>query len=113
MGTGGACAVVDNLHDLKEALERKDRVIAMVYASWCPFCKRALPIFEKRADEDERHLLLVADDGEQIADLYGIDVFPTLILFEKGQIVKRLDARPGIGLNEKQITDFISSCPLM
>lgn len=113
MSTGESCAVVDNLRDLEEALKKKDRVVAMVYASWCPFCRRVLPIFEKQAREDERNLLLVADDEEHIADLYGIDVFPTLILFEKNQIVKRLDGKPGLGLNEKQITDFISSCPLM
>jgi len=113
MGTGKACAVVDNLHDLEEALKKKDRVIAMVYASWCPFCRRVLPVFEKQALDNERNLLLVADDEEHIADLYGIDVFPTLILFEKNQIVKRLDAKPGLGLNEKQITDFIASCPLL
>ncbi|HLZ18295.1 MAG TPA: thioredoxin family protein [Smithellaceae bacterium] len=112
MGTGKSCAVVDNLRDLEEALQQKDRVIALVYASWCPFCRRVLPVFEKQALDSDRNLLLVADDEEHIADLYGIDVFPTLILFEKNQIVKRLDAKPGLGLNEKQITDFISSCPL-
>jgi len=112
MGTGKSCRVVDNLHDLEGALQEKDRVIAMVYASWCPFCRRVLPVFEKQAREEERNLLLVADDEERIADLYGIDVFPTLILFEKNQIVKRLDGKPGIGLNDKQISDFISSCPL-
>lgn len=111
MGDGRACTVVDNLHDLEETLQKKDRVVAMVYASWCPFCKRILPVFEKQAQESERTFLLVADDEEHIADLYGIDVFPTLFLFEKSQIVKRLDGKPGIGLNEKQIKDFISSCP--
>jgi len=53
---------------------------------------------------------LVIDDEERIADLYGIDVFPTLVLFEKGMIVKRLDGKPGLGLNETQIADFVSSC---
>ncbi len=113
MSTAESCALVDNLHDLEEALQKKDRVVAMVFASWCPFCRRVLPVFEKQAREDERNLLLVADDEEHIADLYGIDVFPTLLLFEKGQIVKRLDGKPGLGLHEKQITDFIASCSLV
>jgi len=111
MSSGESCATVDNLHDLEKALQEKDRVIAMVYTSWCPFCRRVLPVFEKQAREEERPLLLVADDEEHVADLYGIDVFPTLILFEKGQVVKRLDGKPGIGLNDRQITDFIQSCP--
>jgi thiol-disulfide isomerase/thioredoxin len=113
MGTSESCALVDNLRDLEQVLKEKDKVIAMVYASWCPFCRRVLPVFEKQASEAERNLLLVADDEEHVADLYGIDVFPTLILFEKGQVVKRLDGKPGIGLNDKQIADFIQSCPMM
>lgn len=113
MGTNKSCASVDNLRDLEQALKEKDRVIAMVYASWCPFCRRVLPVFEKQAREEQRQLLLVADDEEHVADLYGIDVFPTLILFDKGMVVKRLDGKPGIGLNDKQIADFIQSCPLM
>lgn len=113
MGTNESCASVNNLRDLEQALREKDRVIAMVYASWCPFCRRVLPVFEKQAREEQRQLLLVADDEEHVADLYGIDVFPTLILFDKGRVVKRLDGKPGIGLNDKQIADFIQSCPLM
>jgi thioredoxin-like negative regulator of GroEL len=110
MGTDETCASVNNLNDLEQALQAKDRVIAMVYVTWCPFCRRALPVFEKQAREEKRHLLRVADDEEHVADLYGIDIFPTLILFEKGQIVKRLDGKPGLGLNDKQIVDFVQSC---
>jgi thiol-disulfide isomerase/thioredoxin len=113
MDTGKGCKVVNDLHELETALRENDRVIAMVYASWCPFCRKVLPVFEKLAKDGARHFLLVADDEEHIADLYGIDVFPTLILFEKNQIVKRLDAKPGVGLNEKEIHDFIASCPLL
>ncbi|HOG12833.1 MAG: thioredoxin family protein [Smithellaceae bacterium] len=105
------CASVDNLQDLDQALLADDRVIAMVYATWCPFCRKVLPVFEKWALKEKRRLLLVADDDERAADVYDIDIFPTLILFEKGRIVKRLDGRPGVGLSEKQIADFIKSCP--
>jgi thioredoxin-like negative regulator of GroEL len=111
MGEKESCASVNNLHDLEQALQAKDRVIAMVYVTWCPFCRRALPVFEKQARESQgRELLLVTDDKEAVADLYGIDIFPTLILFDKGQIVKRLDSQPGVGLSDKQIADFIQSC---
>ncbi len=107
-----SCAVVNNLHDLEQALKEKDKVVAMVYVSWCPYCRKALPLFEKQALENGRgNLLLVTDDEEHVADLYGIDVFPTLILFDKGMIVKRLDGKPGQGLSDKQIADFVQSCP--
>ena len=113
MAANESCALVDNLRDLEKALQEKDKVVAMVYTSWCPFCRRALPEFEKQAKKENHHLLLVSDDEEHVADFYGIDVFPTLILFEKGLAVKRLDGKPGIGLNDKQIADFIESCPVV
>ena len=112
MGTNETCASVDNLQDLEQALKDNDHVIAMVYVSWCPFCRKALPVFEKQAITKQLNLLLVADDEERIADLYDIDIFPTLILFDKGRIAKRLDGTPGSGLSDKQIADFIKSCVL-
>lgn len=107
---GESCASVDNLQDLEQALLADDRVIVLVYATWCPFCRKVLPVFEKWARRENQRLLLVADDEERVADVYDVDIFPTLILFEKGRVVKRLDGRPGVGLNEKQIADFIKSC---
>ena len=105
------CASVNNVDDLEQILKEKNNVVVMVYASWCPFCRKALPVFEKQARKTQRNLLLVADDDEQVAEVYDIDIFPTLILFEKGRVVKRLDGQPGIGLSDKQIADFIQSCP--
>lgn len=110
MDASETCAVVDNVPDLEMALQRKERVIALVYVSWCPFCRKAVPVFKRLADQGGHNFLLVADDEEHAADFYGIDVFPTLILFEKGMAVKRLDGKPGIGLNDKQIADFVQSC---
>jgi len=106
------CASVSNLRDLEQALQATDNVIAMVYATWCPFCRKVLPVFEQQNRDQQRHLLLVADDEERLAELYDIEIFPTLLLFEKGRVVKRLDGKPGIGLNDQQIADFIQSCPL-
>ena len=110
MDANESYAVVDNVPGLEMALQRKERVVALVHVSWCPFCRKAVPVFKGQADRGEQNFLLVTDDEEHVADLYGIDVFPTLILFEKGLIVKRLDGKPGLGLNEKQMIDFIQSC---
>ena len=111
MGENELCASVNTLHDLEQVLQKKDKVIAMVYASWCPFCRKVLPVFEQQARAQQGRLLLVADDEERVAELYNIEIFPTLLLFEKGRVSKRLDGRPGIGLHDQQIVDFIQSCP--
>jgi|SRR5450759_5092583 thiol-disulfide isomerase/thioredoxin len=112
MSADDKCALVDNTTDLDKALKEKDNIIALVYASWCPFCRRFLPVFQQYAQEEQRYFLRVQDDRESIGDKYSIDVFPTVLFFEKGSVSKRLDGEPGVGLHEKQLADFIKSCPL-
>jgi hypothetical protein len=34
------------------------------------------------------------------------------LFFNQEKVALRLDGKPGVGLNEKQIKDFIKSCPL-
>ncbi len=112
MSADGDCALVDNETDLDKALGDKDNTIAFVYASWCPFCRRILPVFQELARNEQRNFLLVEDDDESIAEKYVIDVFPTLLFFQAGKVALRLDGKPGVGLNEKQVKDFIKFCPL-
>lgn len=45
-------------------------------------------------------------DNPEGCDDYSIDYYPTVILFEKGKVKKRLDAKPGIGLNKKQLKEL-------
>ena len=97
--------------DLQKALKTSDSAIALVYASWCPFCTKFLPVFKKCTEKDKRPALLVQDDDEDIASKYAIKIFPTVLFFEKGKVVKRLDGAPGVGLQEHQLVEFIKSCP--
>ena len=106
------CALVNNNHDLIEILRAADCVIALFYASWCPFCVRFLPIFKKYAEKKERHFVIVQDDQETIADQYSVKVYPTVLFFENGVVSKRLDGDLGVGLDEKRLTEFVNLCPL-
>ena len=107
MSSGDKIVLIDNEHDLDKILKTNDRVIALVYASWCPFCRKFLPIFQRYAQEEQPYFLCVQDDQESIGDKYSIDVFPTVLFFEKGSLSKRLDGEPGVGLSEKQLVKFI------
>jgi thioredoxin 1 len=97
--------------DLQKALKTSNNAIALIYASWCPFCTKFLPVFKKCIEKDKRPVLLVQDDDENVATKYGIKIFPTVLFFEKGNIAKRLDGAPGVGLQENQLVEFIDSCP--
>ena len=105
------CALVNKEKDLDEILRTKESVIAVFYASWCPFCKKFLPIFMRNAEGERRDFLSVQDDEETLVDKYSVKIFPTVLYFEKGIISKRLDGIPGVGLQEQQLAEFVRSCP--
>ena len=105
-------ALVNSDHDLREMLRTKDHVIALFYASWCPFCVRFLPVFQKNAEKRERYFVIVQDDQETIADQYSIKVYPTVLFFKNGIVSKRLDGVLGVGLDENQLAQFVHLCPL-
>jgi thioredoxin 1 len=99
---------VNGQQQLAEVLRLGQRVVALIYATWCPYCMRFLPVFTRYAQE--RHdFYLVCDDREAIAGLYEVDVVPTILVFENGKVTRRLDGILGSGLTEKQLTDFIAA----
>lgn len=98
---------IDIEYGLDHILKSKDEAIVLFYASWCPFSKRFLPIFERYAkDKDKESCLCVKiDDKASLCEKYSVDVVPTVLFFKKGKVSKRLDGVPGKGLTEKQLTN--------
>jgi len=101
----------DDRSDLSGALKKMDRAFVLFYASWCPFSRRFLPVFDQFAKDNAGSCLRVMiDDNEDICEKYSISVYPTVLYFKKGKVVKRLDGVSGEGLNEKKLKDFIGAC---
>jgi thioredoxin 1 len=98
---------IDVEYSLDDVLKSKDRVVVLFYASWCPFSQRFLPIFKKYAQSKTQTCLQVkTDDKASLCEKYSVEVVPTVLLFEKGKVKKRLDAVPGVGLEEGQLTNL-------
>jgi thioredoxin 1 len=112
MKENNQCPLVSNEQDIAAVLKENKKVIALFYASWCPFCARFLPVFTKQAEGKEQNFLLVQDDKETICEKYAVKIFPTVLFFDNGVLVKRLDGAAGAGLQEKQLVDFVNSCSL-
>ena len=112
MKENNQCAQLSSEQELAVALKTKNKVIALFYASWCPFCSRFVPVFKQQAQGKESNFLLVQDDKETICDQYSIGIFPTVLFFENGVLAKRLDGEAGVGLQEKQLVEFIDTCSL-
>ncbi len=93
-----------------EAFKSREKAFVLFYASWCPYSQRFLPVFEEYAkDNPEECVSIMIDDKPDLCDKYAIDYYPTVLLFKKGAIKKRLDATPGVGLTQKQLRELTSN----
>ncbi len=82
----------------------------LFYASWCPFSRKFLPEFIENSGKTPQCHIRVQDDDEELAEKYNIEVFPTVLYFEKGRLVKRLDGVHMRGLNKDQLKEFAENC---
>jgi len=90
-----------------ENIKEKDKATVLFYATWCPFSQRFLPIFEEYSKSNPKECLsVIVDEEPDLFEEYAIEYYPTVIMFEKGKVHKRLDAEPGVGLNKKQLKDL-------
>lgn len=74
-----------------EVLEQDLPVIVDFWAPWCGPCKMITPILEEIAKQREGLLRVVklnVDEAQQIAAEYSVRSIPTLMLFDKGSLVK-------------------------
>ena len=106
-------ALIEKREKLDQILENREKVLVLFYASWCPYSRMFLQIFEKAANgRPNEFCRVLADEMEGCEDQYSIEVFPTVIYFEKGNIGKRLDGKSGRGIEEHEFMKLISSCGL-
>ncbi len=103
---------VDNKEDLDSQLSINEEVLALFYASWCPYCVSFVPTFDKKIVEVNIgkviHVLL-DDYDNPLWDDYNIEAVPTIIFFEKGKVSRRFDGKFGRGLNEKQLNVWLEA----
>ena len=101
---------VCNKTDLENSLSRNHRVLALFFSSWCPFCQEFLPSFDRstRGGSFGEVLWVQVDDYDNLLwEEYSIESVPTVILFEQGNVLRRLDGKLGFGLSEKQLNEWL------
>lgn len=89
-----------------EVLKSEKPVLVDFWAVWCGPCKMVEPELEKLAEEKSDDLIvgrLNVDENRDTAIKYGITAIPTMILFKKGEIAKKL---VGVMSKDKIITEI-------
>lgn len=93
----------------KEVLEADEPTVTMFWATWCPFCRKFKPEFDRLATQKPwRFARVYLDDYENpLWDDYAVEVVPTLALFRSGRIEVREDGILGYGLDPKMVAAFV------
>ena len=82
---------INGLNELKEVITTNKKVLVDIWAVWCGPCKMLSPIVDKVA-EDNKDLCVIKvniDDNEDIANTFGVEAIPTLLVFEDGKLVNQ------------------------
>lgn len=101
---------VEDESDLAKHLKANRKVIALFYSSWCPFCRNFLSVFDLHTRNSGAITYLkvrIDEDENPLWETYSLEAVPSIILFENGQVSKRLDCKLGAGLNEKQFVKWL------
>ena len=92
----------------KEVISSKVPVVVDFWAEWCAPCKMLTPILEELSDEFKNKVLVVKvnlDENQDLAMKYSIRSIPTLLLFNKGEL---LDTKVGL-LPKADLVSWINS----
>lgn len=77
-----------------KVLQSQGKVLVEFFATWCPHCRRMMPVIEDIAQREEGSVAVYQVDVDQSPDLaneYAPNGFPTFALFVDGALVGRLE----------------------
>ncbi|MCX8151259.1 MAG: thioredoxin family protein [Candidatus Bathyarchaeota archaeon] len=102
---------VGSEEEWRRQIKVHSKVVAVFYESYCPFCRRFLPVFHKYAQQSSSITFMsvnMDDYDDPLWEEYEVVAVPSVIFFEKGQVAKRLDCALGVGLSEEQFSRWLA-----
>ena len=96
-----------NSIDLKEKINKGEKLIVEFWAEWCGPCKMMKPIFERVATNntsDVQMYTMNIDNNRESGQLFGIRSIPTVKIFNSGELI---ETKVGV-LSEQQINGIVT-----
>ncbi|MBI5542962.1 MAG: thioredoxin family protein [Deltaproteobacteria bacterium] len=92
---------VEQSNELEAAVKGRN-VAVLFHATWCPFCRSFRSIFEDTMVKasHEAAEAVIDDEDNPLWTQHRIGIVPTVLFFEDGKVVSRVDGRPGMGLQK-------------
>lgn len=92
--------------ELRQTIANQGKVLVDFFATWCGPCKMLAPVIDKVAEKtkDVTFVKVDIDKNVDAAEEFGVQVIPTLVLIENGEIKARTQGF----MPEAALAEFVS-----
>ena len=103
-------AINISANQLHELISSKKTVLVDFWAPWCSYCRRINPAYEQIAEQYAGRLEVVKvnmDEDEALWDAEGVELIPTLRLYQDGKAVKSIVAPESKAAIDEFLSDVL------